>query len=142
MAARRDSRGRFVRSSSGTRTRTIVRTSRPSGGPIVVRATTSPTRRRGGGGRSGGGASSGERVRKAAAIGGVILGYVKKNHAAATINKLPAIKGSHMATLAIGLHFLRPKPGGIVDHVATASAAIAAYEIGQGLGDDGGGAEW
>lgn len=133
--ARRDSRGRFVKS-GGSRS-AIVRY-RSSGGPIVVRTSSAPaTRRKGGGRRRGAGASSGERVRKAAAIGGAILGYVKKNHAAETLNKLPAIKGSHIATLAIGLHFLKPKPGGIVDHVATAACAVAAYELGQSLAGDG-----
>lgn len=128
--AGRNRKGQFTKGSSRV---SIKRTSR--GGPLVVRETrvAVPKKRRGGAAAGGGGA----KVRKGAAIGGFLLGYVKKNHAAETLDKIPAIKGSHIATLGVGLHFLRPKSGGIVDHIATAAVAIGAYELGQGLsGDD------
>lgn len=134
MARTRNARGQFTKRSSGGGSTAIARR---SGGAIVVRTETRPSKRRGGGRRRGAGGGGGAAVRKGAAIGGFILGYVKKNYAAQTIDKLPDIKGSHIATLGVGLHFLRPKSGGILDHVATAAVAIGAYELGQGLsGDD------
>lgn len=103
------------------------------GGRIMV-MTGAPTKaRRGGGGgrKKGAGAGAGEKVRKGAAIGGAILGYVSKNHMA-QVNKLPALFGSRLLVIAIGAHYLAKKrPGGIIDHVATAATAIAAFNFGQ-----------
>jgi len=93
-----------------------------------------------GGGRGGGGRRRssgtitkhiGTQVRKGAAIGGAIIGYVEKNHAT-TWAQLPSIAGSPMVTLAIATHlYAQENPGGYADHIATAATAIAAYNIGQ-----------
>lgn len=93
----------------------------------------------GGGGRRrsssrGGGSQAGARVRKGAAIAGVVIGYLDRpgSMAEATLAKVPALGGSRKITLALIAHMVAKKrPGGYIDHAATALTAIAAYDVGR-----------
>ena len=90
----------------------------------------------------------GATVRKGVAIAGAVIGYMDRPGSAleATLAKVPALGGSRKITLALGLHLAaRKRPGGFIDHAATAMTAIASYDVGrngfgnlglQGDGDD------
>jgi hypothetical protein len=100
-----------------------------SAAPIFV-AQRAPARRRSGGGGGGGAVHHGARVRKAVAIGGVILGYASKNVEA--YKKVPQVMGSRLITIAIAGHLAADKyRGGYIDHIATAAVAIAAFNVGK-----------
>ena len=99
-----------------------------SAAPIYVAPARAPRRRSGGGG--GGGVHHGARVRKAVAIGGVILGYASRNVEA--YKKVPQVMGSRLITVAIVGHLAADKyRGGYIDHIATAATAIAAFNVGK-----------
>lgn len=120
---------------------------RKTGGAIVV-SRSAPMQRRssskivlvptGGGGGRGRRRSSGtitkhigKEVRKGAALGGAVIGYIEKNHASMWA-QIPSVAGSPIITLAIATHlYAEDNPGGYADHIATAATAIAAYNIGQ-----------
>jgi hypothetical protein len=148
--ARRNAQGRFVKGSSRalvvSRPATqVVR--RPGSKIVLVPASASAGGRR----KAASGRITkhiGAEVRKGAVIGGAVLGYLMKNQAE-MMAKIPKLAGTPLITIAIGAHlYAQDNPGGYIDHVATAAAAIAAYEIGQRgfslTGDDGNGnpAEW
>ena len=99
-----------------------------SAAPIFVApARRAPARRSRGG---GGAVHHGARVRKAVAIGGVILGYASKNVEA--YKKVPQVMGSRLITIAIAGHLAADKyRGGYIDHIATAAVAIAAFNVGK-----------
>ena len=100
-----------------------------SAAPIVV-TRSAPRRRSGGGGGGGGGVHHGARVRKAVAIGGVILGYASRNVEA--YKKVPQVMGSRLVTIALAGHLIADKyRGGYIDHIATAATAIAAFNVGK-----------
>lgn len=93
---------------------------------IVVAQPAKPARR-----RSSRPRHVGRDVRKGVAIASVVLGYVSRNQAEA-LKKVPAVMGSRYITLAAGLHMLAEKrPGGYIDHAATAMVAIAGFNIGK-----------
>lgn len=125
------------RSPKKTKAITVYRSSPPvmyarpaAPAPIVVRS--APAKRRGGGG-GGGRPHVGARVRKGVAIGGVILGYASKNVDA--FKQVPKLMGSRLMTLALAGHYLaQNRPGGYIDHIATAATAIAAFNVGQAGG--------
>lgn len=86
------------------------------------------------GGGSKGPRHVGATVRKGVAVAGVVIGYLDRpgSPLEATMQKIPALGGSRKITLAIGLHMLAKKrPGGYIDHGATAMTAIAAYDVGR-----------
>jgi hypothetical protein len=101
-----------------------------SAAPIVVTRSAPRRRSGGGGGGGGGGVHHGARVRKAVAIGGVILGYASRNVEA--YKKVPQVMGSRLVTIALAGHLIADKyRGGYIDHIATAATAIAAFNVGK-----------
>ena len=99
-----------------------------SAAPIFVAPRRRAPARRSSGG--GGAVHHGARVRKAVAIGGVILGYASKNVEA--YKKVPQVMGSRLITIAIAGHLAADKyRGGYIDHIATAAVAIAAFNVGK-----------
>ena len=104
---------------------------------------------RGGGGvprhrrRGGGRGTTSTRGRAELAGAGFAIGYAQRNYKA-TIDKIPAIKGSSIMTAGIVSHFLvKPTPGGIADRLTDAAVVIGGYEIGgSGIIGDGGTPTW
>ena len=115
----------------------IRRSSAPAVRPIYVSSSQAIRSGGGGGGRrraASSGAAAGTKVRKGVAIAGAIIGYMDRpgSMAEATLAKIPALGGSRKITIALGLHlWARKRPGGIIDHAATAATAIAAYDVGR-----------
>ncbi|MGL4444973.1 MAG: hypothetical protein ACRCU1_15210 [Alsobacter sp.] len=126
----RNARGQFVKGGGRKRSggsRAIVRSS--GGGAIRTRTrtvTVAAPRRRSAAASSGGG---GARVRPKIGLAAAALGLLNRKYGAQTIQRLPKIKGSHIITLGAGLHFLKPKSGSALDHIATAAVAVGAYEV-------------
>lgn len=145
--ARRNARGQFV--SGGSRALVVSRPAtqvvrRPGSKIVLVPSGGGGGRRRSSSGRIT--KHIGTEVRKGAVIGGAVLGYLMKNQAG-MMAQIPKLAGTPLITIAIGAHmYAQDNPGGYVDHIATAAAAIAAYEIGQRgfslTGNDDNRAEW
>jgi hypothetical protein len=74
---------------------------------------------------------------------GFAIGYATRNYKA-TIDKVPALKGSSIATIGIASHFLvKPTPGSIADRLTDAAVVIGGYEIGgSGIIGEGGSPTW
>lgn len=141
MARGRNRKGQFTKRSSGGATATaIVAAPRRS---VARRSSRSVARGSGGvprGRRRGGSrGNTSTRGRAELAGAGFAIGYANRNYAS-TIQKLPAIKGSHIMTAGIASHFLiKPTPGSIADRLTDAAVVIGGYEIGGSgvIGDSG-----
>lgn len=138
MARARNKKGQFIKGSSRRSGGAIVKY---RSAPLVVRRVNVPVPVRGGGGgrrRGSAGGGSDATVMKDNAMGGAILGYVKKNYSAQTYDKVPDVKGSKNAAIGIGAYLLKPKNPWL-RRIGRAAAAIGAYELMQGdllAGDD------
>lgn len=131
MARSRNSRGQFTkrRSSGGATASASV--------ALAPRRSTSVRRRGGGGvprggrrGRRGSSGGTSNRVRFGVTAAGFGIGYINKNYSS-TVQKVPAIKGSHIFTAGVASHFLlKPRSGSWLDHATTAACVIGGYEIG------------
>ena len=113
--------------------------------PIFVapRTLPAPTSKRKTGGAGAMTHTTGEKVRKGVAVASFVLGYAERNNTLGVNDltaKMPVLFGSKKLSMAIGLHLLsrKTKPGGYVDHLATALTGVAFYDLGtHGFGSGG-----
>lgn len=140
MARARNARGQFIKRGRSGGSTALARRG-PSGLSVRRVYVPVPKLKRRGASSAGGGRTQ----QKDAAIGGAILGYVKSKHSAETYDKIPDVKGSKNAAIALGGYVLQPKNPWL-KRIALAASAIGAYEVTQGMsGDDddaGGAARW
>lgn len=80
-------------------------------------------------------AHKGARVRKGVAVAGAVIGFLDRSGGmlSQVEAKMPGgTSTTKKAIIALGLHHLAKKrPGGYMDHAATAMTAIAAYQVGR-----------